>query len=165
MTDYLDTLIDSLREELTQYGELMALLEGQQQQILNRRADEVQETAAQIQNQTHHLEELKAHREKARRALYEELRLPADASLGQSFDRLPVEYRPLLQALVDDNRLSITRIRKLARQNHLLLNRSLSTVQQLVNSLYDDGKPSLYGEDGRYSSKPQGQSVAYEHVC
>ena len=156
MTDSLDILIDSLREELTQYGELMALLEGQQQQILDRNPDQVQDSAAQIHNQTQHLEQLKAQREKARRALYQELELPDDASLSDSLNRLPEEYRPLLQALVDENRLSITRIRKLARQNHLLLNRSLSTVHQLVDSLYDDGKPSIYGEDGRYSDRSQG---------
>lgn len=165
MTDSLDILIDSLREELTQYGELMALLEGQQQQILDRNADQVQESASQIHHQTQHLEQLKAQREKARSRLYLELGLSDDASLGHSFDRLPEEYRPLLQALVDENRLSITRIRKLARQNHLLLNRSLNTVHQLVDSLYDDGNPSIYGVDGRYSGRSQSQSVAYEHVC
>jgi flagellar biosynthesis/type III secretory pathway chaperone len=165
MTDSLDNLIETLREELTQYGELLALLETQQQEILSRNADQVQEGAAHIHLQTQHLEQLKTRRETARKQLYADLSLEEGTSLKDSFTLLPPEYRPLLQALIDDNRLSINRIRKIARQNHLLLNRSLSTVQKLVDSLYDDGKPSIYGDDGRIPIEPKNQSIAYEHVC
>ncbi len=165
MTDSLDNLIESLREELTQYGELLALLEAQQQHILERSPDLVQEGAHQIRVQTQHLERLKGHREITRKQLYADLSLEATARLGDSLDRLPPEYRPLVQALVDDNRFSITRIRKLARQNHLLLNRSLTTANELVDSLYDNGQPSIYGEDGRFPTESRGQSIAYEHVC
>lgn len=165
MIDSLDNLIDSLREELTQYGELLALLETQQQEILARNAEQVHEGAAQIHFQTQKLEQLKDQRESSRKQLYADMSLEEGTSLKDSFTKLPPEYRPLLEALINDNRLSINRISKIARQNHLLLNRSLNTVQQLVDSLYDSGTPSIYGDDGRIPIEPKNQSIAYEHVC
>ena len=165
MTESLDNFIVALREELTQYGELLALLESQQQEILARNVDEVHENAAQIHYQTEHLDRLKLKRETERQHLYTELELPDDASLKNSIALLPAEYQPLVRALIEDNHHSITRIRKLARQNHLLLNRSLTTVRQLVNSLSGSTRPSTYGGDGQLPSETSPQPIACDFTC
>lgn len=165
MTEPLDNFISALREELTQYGELLALLESQQQEIVARNVDEVHENAAQIHDQTQHLDRLKLRREAERKNLYTELELPNDASLKNSITLLPADYQPLVRALIDENHHSITRIRKLARQNHLLLNRSLTTVRQLVNSLSGSTRPSTYSGDGRLPSETSTQSIACDFTC
>ncbi len=48
---------------------------------------------------------------------------------------LPADYRPLVQALVDENNELLVRVRQRARQNHLLLSRSVELMQGLLNTL------------------------------
>ena len=163
--DSLEPLIKSLRRELTQYGELLALLETQQQAILARDTDQVQDCATLIRSQTQHLERLKTNREELRNALFSELSLDPSTPFTESLEQLPAHYRPLLEALQEENRTSINRIRRLARQNHLLLTRSLSTVHQLLNTLSDDGSPTTYGNDGRLPYETRTRAFAYDHVC
>jgi len=45
MTDKTEQLVDALREELKQYGEVMALLEQQQQLVMERNAEGIQTVA------------------------------------------------------------------------------------------------------------------------
>ena len=48
MTDKTEQLVDALREELKQYGEVMALLEQQQQLVMERNAEGIQAVAERI---------------------------------------------------------------------------------------------------------------------
>jgi hypothetical protein len=51
MNETLHNFVESLREELKQYGELLALLELQQAQVVRRLADELLETVSAVNAQ------------------------------------------------------------------------------------------------------------------
>ena len=165
MIETLNQLIVCLREELTQYGELLALLETQQQAILERNADQVPACAAEMRSQGKRLEDMKQERETTRQELYVKFGIAEGAPISNAFDQMPPEYQPLLNALIDENQQSITRIRRLARQNHLLINRSLETVKGLIDSLQEEVTPSVYGIDGTVPDRSITRSLSHEHVC
>ena len=56
MTDKTEQLVDALREELKQYGEVMALLEQQQQLVMERNAEGIQTVAERIDRESTILE-------------------------------------------------------------------------------------------------------------
>ena len=57
MTDKTEQLVDALREELKQYGEVMALLEQQQQLVMERNAEGIQTVAERIDQESTILEQ------------------------------------------------------------------------------------------------------------
>ena len=62
MIYHIEILVEKLRDELKQYGELLALLDQQQELVLKRDADGIQSTAEQIDQQSMILESLIADR-------------------------------------------------------------------------------------------------------
>ncbi len=48
-----------------------------------------------------------------------------------------------MQALVQENNELLVRVQQRARQNHLLLLRSLELMQKLINSLFPGSRPGL----------------------
>ena len=69
---------------------------------------------------------------------------------------LPPDYRPLLCALVDENNHLLGRVRQRARQNHVLLRRSVELMQELLHTLFPSRQTSLYNGNGH----KRGQLVA-----
>ncbi|MGA1013969.1 MAG: hypothetical protein ACO3VS_02430, partial [Limisphaerales bacterium] len=69
MTATVEPLVETLREELKQYGELMALLESQQQMVLARNADGMHSIAIEIDHQAVVLESMKTARSQAQNTL------------------------------------------------------------------------------------------------
>ena len=57
------------------------------------------------------------------------------AAFADLIPLLPADYRPLLQALVEENNELLVRVRQRARQNHLMLRRSVELMQELLNTL------------------------------
>ena len=100
MTEPLNILIEALREELRQYGEMLARLDAQQDCISRRASDEVVGSVASIQAQAGVLRNARQAREDSQRLLSESLQVPADTALGQIAPRLPSHCRPLLRALL-----------------------------------------------------------------
>jgi flagellar biosynthesis/type III secretory pathway chaperone len=64
---------------------------------------------------------------------------------------MPPDYRPLAKALVDENNELLARVQQRARQNHLLLRRSLDLMQQLLHSLMPTAHSSVYDQQGQTS--------------
>ena len=63
---------------------------------------------------------------------------------------LPPDYRPLLCALVDENNHLLGRGRQRARQNHVLLRRSVELMQELLNTLLPSRRASVYDGTGAH---------------
>lgn len=158
-------LIDALRNELQQYGEMLALLEQQQEWVLSRAPDEVVQSVGAIYNQGGVLEDARAEREQARIALARHLRMGEMATFSEIVPRVPEEYRPLLEALVQENNELLGRIQHRARQNHLLLTRSLDLMQRFMSSMFPRGAGSTYGGDGSRSMDRLGARSLYEVVA
>ena len=67
MIEHIQNLIEALREELQQYGEMLALLDQQHQFIMIRSAAEVFQSISPIQGQGSTIQIARANREKYRR--------------------------------------------------------------------------------------------------
>jgi FlgN protein len=142
MNELLQNFIESLREELKQFGELLALLDVQQQQVARRLADELLATVAAVSAQGEAIQGARCEREQRQRELAQALSLPAEARMSTVLPLLPEVYRPLVAALVDENNQLLTRVRQRAHQNHILLSRAVEMMAQLVNSFRVMGLPT-----------------------
>lgn len=149
MTDRLTELIAALREELQNYGELLGLLDRQQEYVFARDAEELFQSAGAVQAQAATLQQARARRDDLRSRVAERLGLAADAPLGAVIPLLPADYRPLVQALVHENNELLTRLQHRARQNHLLLSRSVDLMQQFLSTLLPVHDPQVYTDAGQ----------------
>ncbi len=148
MTGNIKLLIDALRAELQEYGEMLALLDRQRQLVVDRLAGEVFQTVSLIQTQGLAVQDARARREQCRRAVARELGRPEETSFAALIPALPADYRPLLKALVDENNELLVRVQQRARQNHLLLSRSLELMQGLLNSFLPARETKVYNGQG-----------------
>ena len=160
----LDTLIQSLRDELQQYGEMLALLDHQQEYVVTRAADDMMQTAAEIQAQTGVIEKARKDREQRRRELAEALHQAPGTEFADLIPLLPEDYRPLVQALVEENNQLLYRIQQRARQNHVLLNRSVDLMKQFMSALIPSLRPTVYNGTGALHGAVMPGRTLYEAV-
>src|SRR5690349_17148855 len=112
MNDLLNDLIEALREELKQYGEMLALLEQQQELVMHRQASALLETVATINAQAETIQAARREREQRCRRLAVQHKLHDESSLGELTPKLPAEYRPLVSALVQENNELLVRVQQ-----------------------------------------------------
>jgi flagellar biosynthesis/type III secretory pathway chaperone len=164
MTHTLERLIQLLREELQQYGEMLALLDQQQDCIITRAADDVLQTVAAIQVQSQVIEQARARRDQCRLELLQSMGLAEDMEFARLLPLLPASYRPLVDALVKENNELLTRVRHRARQNHLLLSRTVSLMQRFMSTLIPAITPTVYNGTGNVLTPALASSSMYEAV-
>ena len=164
MIDALQRLIDALREELQQYGEMLALLDQQQEQTVARTAADLLQTVAAITAQTAVVQQARERRHQAQRRLAGELNIRGEGGFAEALPLLPEAYRPLLKALVDENNELLIRVQQRARQNHLLLSRSMELMQQFLSTLFPAARSSVYRGDGGVSAPALPSRPLYEAV-
>ncbi|MCF7707924.1 MAG: flagellar protein FlgN [Verrucomicrobia bacterium] len=162
MIENIEKLIDALREELKQYGEMLALLDHQQEFVVARAADDVLRTVASINAQSGVIEDARSHRELCKAELSDRLGLDSEAAFSRIIEVVPEHYRPLLNALIDENNDLVARIQRRARQNHTLLMRSLEMMQSFLSNVFQSRKSTLYGASGELSDIQQASRAIYE---
>lgn len=143
----LDHLIEGLREELTQYGEMLALLDQQQEAVMTRSSNEVFRTTSCIDSQAELIAACRRAREGCQRALASILNT-TDTSFATLLPLLPSDYRPLVSALVQENNHLLVRAQQRARQNQLILSRSLDLMRHLLGTLSGTGSTLYDGSGG-----------------
>jgi flagellar biosynthesis/type III secretory pathway chaperone len=148
MTDKIQNLVNALRDELKEYGELLALLDRQQQSVIERDADQVFQSVGHVQRQGATIAEARSRREECARAIARDLCQEPDAGFAVLIPLLPAAYRPLARALVDENNELLVRVQQRARQNHLLLSRSVELMQGLLDSLLPSRETRVYNGRG-----------------
>jgi len=164
MIESIITLVSALREELQQYGEMLALLDRQQQQVIERAADEVFQSIGLVKSQGTAIQNARAHREECRAKVASTLNKQEDAAFTDIIPLLPADYRPLIGALVDENNSLLIRVRQRARQNHLLLSRSLELMQGLINTLFPGRETRVYNGHGTMRTRVATPAPIYEAV-
>ena len=147
--DLLPRLVERLRHELRQYGEMIALLDQQQESVIARSADEVLRSAGAINAQMDAIQSARQDREGCQRELAAALGVPGDPSFRSLVPRLPPAWAPAVEALVRENNEALVRVQQRARQNHLLLSRSVELMQRLLASLVPGAAPLTYDETGQ----------------
>jgi FlgN protein len=154
MTRYLEQLVAALREELQQYGEMLALLDRQQTLVAHRAAAELLQTVSDINAQTAVIGVARRQREIAQRVAAQELQLPEDATLVEVIGRIPAPLKALVQALLDENNTCLLRVKQRAGQNRLLLSRSVELMQRLLNTLFVEAQTPVYNGNGSVALPP-----------
>ena len=164
MNEVLQNLIEALREELKEYGEMLALLDQQQQVVMQRQTPDLLQGVAAINTQAETIAAARREREQHQRHIALLLKLPEDAPFAAVTPRLPAEYRPLVQALVQENNELLIRIRHRARQNHLLLNRVVELMQRFLGTLFPGNQPATYNDTGQALTPGLPQRSLYDAV-
>jgi flagellar biosynthesis/type III secretory pathway chaperone len=148
MKELLSNLIEALREELKQYGEMLALLDQQQQLVMQRQVADLPENVNYVNSQAGVIAAARQEREQRQRHLARLLELPETAGFKILIPLLPADYRPLLDALVQENNELLVRVQQRARQNHLMLSHCVELMQQLINSIFPGVSPTTYDGNG-----------------
>lgn len=165
MTENIANLVSALRQELVQYGEMLALLERQQQQIGARSADEVYQSIGPVKRQGLAIQKARTHREECRAQLAQALQRARESSFAELISLLPADCRPLLCELVRKNNELLARVRQRARQNHLRLSRSIELIQGLINSLFPSRVSRIYNGRGAMKLRRLSPRSFYEATC
>ena len=164
MKDEVPSLIEALREELQQYGEMLARLNEQQELVVKRSADELLQSVAGIQTQTGVIHTARDYREVCQREVNTALGLPTETSFADMIPRLPADFRPLIMALVQENNELLFRVHQRTRQNHLLLSRSVELMSRLISALFPSAESTVYTEGGNvFTRTVQGRQL-YEAI-
>jgi flagellar biosynthesis/type III secretory pathway chaperone len=165
MNDLLHNLIEALREELKQYGEMLVVLEQQQQAVVQRQTASLLQNVAEVNAQANVIAAVRHEREQHRRNVARMLNLDENAGFAVIIPQLPADYRPLVQALVSENNALLVRIQQRARQNHLLLSHAVELLRQLMNAIFPGAGPRTYDSAGRLPPTQLPRRSIYEQVC
>jgi len=164
MTVTLDNLIESLRNELQQYGEMLALLDQQQELVTQQRTDDILHSISAIDIQSAAIQAARANRQLAQRNLAEQLTQPAGSTFAHLIPLVPQPYRPLLTALVQENNELLLRVRQRAQQSHLLLTRSLEKMQRFITTLPSQDTTVLTRREHSRTAVVEPASPLYEAI-
>jgi hypothetical protein len=164
MTEALQKLVADLRTELTQYGEMLARLEQQQESAINRMTDDMVAATTAIQNQGAVMQTARRQRESSQRALACSLGVTETSTFVELIPLLPSAYQPLVRSLVEENNGLLTRIQQRARQNHLVLSRSVELMQKFLGLLFPARETQVYNEHGGRQSHSLPTPPLYEAV-
>jgi flagellar biosynthesis/type III secretory pathway chaperone len=148
MNELLSNLIEALREELKQYGEMLALLDQQQHLVMRRQVAELPNNVNSVNAQAGVIAAARQEREQRQRHLARLLQLSEPVTFTVLIPLLPADYRPLVDALVRENNELLVRVQQRARQNHLMLSHCVELMQQLINSIYPAVAPTTYDGNG-----------------
>lgn len=152
MNESTQRLIDALREELQQYGEMLALLEQQHHFVVQRSGAALLENLAAINAQTSVIQLARREREQFQSQLSLSLQLPTDARFSSLLGAVPEPYRGLVKTLVDEINQCLRRVQQRARQNHLLLSCSLEMMQRFMALLFPSSSVTTYNQTGKSSA-------------
>ncbi len=130
MIENLQKWIGALREELQECGEMLARMDYQQDLIMRRQEDSLLQSVAEIEAQGTVIQKVRRESAVSQSELARSIGLPEDVAFEDVMPFLPWEYRPLVQALIQENNELLVRVQQRSHQNHLLL----VQVQRGVNS-------------------------------
>ena len=131
----LQKLIEALRNELQQYGEMLALLDHQQELVDQSGADDILHSISAINSQSAAIQTAREKRQSIQQQLAQSMNQPDDSTFAQLVPLFPAHYRPLVGALVQENNELLVRVRQRAQRNQHLLRRSLELMQRFITTL------------------------------
>ncbi len=147
------SLANALRLELQEYGALLNLLNEQQGGILGRDPENLINLNLSIEKQIEMTNSMRTNRVKITGALALDEERPQSTPIGDLLDDLPDSVRPLLEALIDDIRAILDKLRTRARQNQMLLSRARELTEDILQTLQPQERIKTYGAGGKLSYK------------
>jgi hypothetical protein len=131
----LQRLIESLRNELQQYGEMLALLDQQHQAVLYQGGDDILHSISAINTQSSLIQKARQIRQEAASSMARFLSQPEQVTFAQLIPLLPEHVQPLVTALVQENNALLRDVRTRAQRNHHLLQRSVDLMKVFIDNI------------------------------
>jgi len=144
-----DPLVDLLREEVQEYGGLYNLLDRQQTEIFNREPELVMQTNDDIEMHMQEMNVLRERREEQVKQMANRCACDDSLSLMKMLPWFPDFIRPMLKALIDEVNGMVSRTRRKARQNYLLLSRTMEITQEALRMAEPDNFSKTYSRKGK----------------
>lgn len=164
MKEQVQSLIEALRAELQQYGEMLARLNDQQDLVVQRSADALLQSVADIQEQSAVIHTARDYRAVCQREVNEAVGLPAESNFAELLPLLPADFRPLIAALVQENNELLFRVHQRTRQNHVLLSRSVELMSRLISTLFPSAESTVYNVGGNVFTRTVHGRQLYEAI-
>ena len=139
----------AMREEVEEHGALLNFFEEQQTAILQRDTELVLKTESAIATQLRTIRACRKRREEMVRKTALEVGLPGDTRLSELVDSFPSAAAPLLHALISEVNRLVRQTQRRARQNHLLLARTIEVSQELLRRLDPAALSQTYSAKGQ----------------
>jgi flagellar biosynthesis/type III secretory pathway chaperone len=146
--DFFDDLIEALRAELQEYGELIALFDEQQSTILKSDPKGFLDLGSAVDDQISLVGAHRGRREDLVRKLNLTSGRPESTKLTDLLDQTPAEKKGMIKALIDEINALVARTQRCLRQNRLLLARCIETAQKLTAIAGNGNVISTYGCGG-----------------
>lgn len=159
MTTEWETLADAFRNEVQEYGGLLNLFDQQQEAILRRDPDMVLAVADLLESQVETVDKFLHEREAVGKQLAERCDRPPDIPLSELISDSPEPMRPLLFALIEEVNSLVFRTKRRARQNQMLLFRSIDVSRQILQRLNPGEVVQTYSSKGQHNLSVVGSSV------
>ena len=142
-------IAESLRSEIAGFGDLLNLFEQQQLSLFSRDTNRVLQLSTEIEAHTRTMQGYRAQREQIVAAFALANNQPVTATLRSLLPHVEAAARPLLEALIGEVNRLIHRVRRLTRQNHMLLARTVDSHQEILRTLRPDAFMQTYSAAGR----------------
>ena len=149
--DEWESVVEALREELKEYGAFLNLLTEQQQLIMCRKAQEVYDYNALIEEQIGRTTELRLSREGLVREFGREIGFEGDATVKRLMVYFPETAQHLLQALIDEIYKTVQNIERRSRQNQMLIKRAMEVTEKVLEILQPRLGVKTYNPKGKVS--------------
>jgi hypothetical protein len=142
-------LIEALREEMEHYGSVLGLLQTQQEMVVERSFEELLGSVDALNREMERVKEMRVKRDSLRIRLARVCGLSESDSLESIAEQITFDEKPLFEGLLQDGRRTFVRVQQNARQNHLLIQRSMELMQDFIGALFPDAGAQTYSVDGQ----------------
>jgi len=149
-------IIEALRGEVVEYGGLLNCFDEQQGAILARDPAAVAAADESIQQQLVTTRQRRNHRESLVAGLASATGVPQGSSLTALAAHFSAPVWPMVQALISEVNRLITKARRRAQQNQMLLARTIEITQQIVAGMSPGTVTRTYSPQGRMKIKASG---------
>lgn len=151
MNNMWESIAQSLRDELQEYGGLLNLFEEQQGALFRRDSAGVLASVSSIEQQAQAAASRRQRREQLVRDFARSQGRPAVSTLRSLLPYFPKEVRPMLEALIDEVNRLVHRARRHARQNSILLQKAIELHQEALRVLRPESFTKTYSAKGQVS--------------
>lgn len=142
-------IAECLRQEVSEYGALYQFYEDQQKRLFAQDAEAVLRLSGEIETQARTLHECRRRREEVVFRFAMAHVQPPASTIRSLLPLVPLQARPLIEALISEINVLIHRVRRMSRHNHALLSRTVELQQQMLRQFLPDTFSQTYAPNGR----------------
>lgn len=159
MNTIFEQLADALRDEMQEYGELLALLGEQQEAIFGRNVEKVGEIDFKLELCATAIGRCRKEREDRFAEVAKLVGASSEKTLSAMLSDFPAPLRPMFSALIGEINDLLDITRRKATQNKVLLGKTLETTREVLRALRPDAVADTYNNRGKMTVAPGGKAA------